>query len=61
MVEGAVRSGRRKGEGFGERGRQIVRRPWDLQAGLVVQSGPKLDFRRVFFKEFFKRVVASVF
>ena len=27
----------------------------------MVQSSPKLDFRSVFFKEFFKRVVASVF
>ena len=61
MVEGAVRSGRRKGEGFGERGRQIVRGPWDLQAKLVVPNGPKLDFRSVFFEVFFKKVVASVF
>ena len=32
-----------------------------LQAKLVVQNGPKLDFRSVFFKVFFKKVVASVF
>ena len=32
VIEGAVRSGRQKGEGFGERGRGRVIRGWDLQA-----------------------------
>ena len=57
MVEGAVRSGRQKGEGFGERGRARVKGGWDLQAGLVFF----FQFFSVFFYWVFRGSSGGVF
>ena len=57
MVEGAGRSGRQKGEGFGERGRAGVKRGWDLQAGLVLF----FQFFSVFFYWVFRGSAGGVF
>ena len=59
VIEG--RSLATKGRGVWGEGAPEGTAGWDLQAKLVVQNGPKLDFRSVLFKVFFKRVVASVF
>ena len=61
MIEGAVRSLATKGRGVWGEGAREGKGRWDLQAKLVAQNGPKLDFRSVFFEVFFKKVVASVF
>ena len=49
VVEGAVGSLATKGRGVWGEGAPGSKGGWDLQAWLVVQSGPKLDFRSVFF------------
>ena len=53
VIEGASRSGRRKGEGFGELGRGALRDA----AGSVVQSDAKIVSERVLFEVRFERVV----
>ena len=50
VVEGAVRSGRRKGEGFGERGRHVVREVGIYRLGWWSKVIQKSIFYCCFFK-----------
>ena len=61
VIEGAGRSLATKGRGVWGEGAPDCKARWDLQARLVVQSSPKIDFWSFIFGVFFKRVVASVF
>ena len=49
VVEGAVRSLATKGRGVWGEGAREGTGSWDLQAGLVVQSGSKVDFLLFYF------------